>query len=86
MIRATTLRGRSVVDLDSAAKLGQLEELILDPEGRQVAGLIVGQGQVLFGERHDRVLPATTVNAIGPDALTVHAGGADFDADQLSTF
>lgn len=77
MIRATTLRGRSVVDLDSAAKLGQLDELILDPEGRRVAGIVVTQGQSLLGDRHERLLPASTVNAIGPDALTVHAGSAE---------
>ncbi|HEV7216833.1 MAG TPA: PRC-barrel domain-containing protein, partial [Chloroflexota bacterium] len=77
MIRATTLRGRSVVDLDSAAKLGQLDELILDPEGRRVAGLVVSQGQSLLGDRHERLLPASTVHAIGPDALTVHGSGAE---------
>lgn len=78
MIRATTLRGRSVVDLDAATKLGQIEELILDLEGRHVAGLVVTQGQALLGERHERVLPASLVNAIGPDAVTVH-GGQDQD-------
>jgi len=42
MIRATTLRERAVVDLDSAMKLGQLDELILDPEERRVAGDAAG--------------------------------------------
>jgi sporulation protein YlmC with PRC-barrel domain len=77
MIRATSLRGRAVVDLDSATKLGQLDELILDPEDRRVAGLAMSQGPMLLGDRHERLLPASAVNAIGPDALTVHAGGAE---------
>jgi uncharacterized protein YrrD len=39
-----------------------------------VAGLVVSQGPVLLGDRRERLLPATAVNAIGPDALTIHAG------------
>ena len=80
MIRATTLRGRSLVDLDSATKLGQLDDLIIDPEGQRVAGLIVTQGTALLGDRHERLLPAVAVHAVGPDALTVRAG-ADGAAD-----
>jgi uncharacterized protein YrrD len=74
MIRATTLRGRSIVDLDSATKLGQLDDLALDPEGQRVAGLVVTQGPPLLGDRHERLLPAASVHAVGPDALTVRAG------------
>jgi uncharacterized protein YrrD len=84
MIRATTLRGRSIVDLDSATKLGQLEELILDPEGQRVAGLVVTQGPALLGDRHERLLPASSVHAVGPDALTVRAG-ADTASDAALT-
>jgi len=76
MLRATTLRGRSVVDLDSATKLGSLDELILDPDGRRVAGLLVSEGAALLGERKRRLLPAAAVHAIGPDALTVRGGEA----------
>lgn len=76
MLRATTLRGRAVVDLDSATKLGSLDELILDPDGRRVAGLLVSEGAALLGERKRRLLPAAAVHAVGPDALTVRGGEA----------
>ena len=38
MIRATELGGRAVVDMDAAEKLGKIDKVILDPDGRRVAG------------------------------------------------
>jgi uncharacterized protein YrrD len=73
MIRATELGGRAVVDMDTAEKLGTIDKIVLDPEARRVAGyVIVSRGGSLLGNpRHKTALPASSVHAIGPDAVTV---------------
>ena len=58
MIRATDLRDRAVVDLGTGAKIGAIDELVLDPAGRQVAGLIVTDGRGMLGRGARRTIPA----------------------------
>jgi sporulation protein YlmC with PRC-barrel domain len=72
MIRATELAGRAVIDIDAAERLGTIEKLILDPEGRRVAGFIVSRGSGFPGSKEQSIVPAAAVRAIGPDAVTVH--------------
>src|SRR5581483_1250171 len=86
MFRARELYGRSVVDVDAGQKLGQVDQVILDPRARRVAALVVGSGRSLVdsGDRID--IPASAIHAIGPDALTVRylEGAADAgDLEQL---
>jgi uncharacterized protein YrrD len=82
MIQAKELRGRTVVDVDSAAKLGQVDDLALDPVARRVAGIVVSRGAALLGGRDSLTIPAPAINAFGDDAVTVYGantvGGADF--------
>lgn len=81
MIRAKELSGRAVVDVDAAEKLGKIDRIVLDPETRRVAGFVVSKGSSIFNNDKDIVIPASSVHAVGPDAVTVHrtaelAGGA----------
>lgn len=77
MIRATELGGRAVVDMEAAEKLGRIDRVVLDPDNRRVAGLVVSQGSSIFNNGTQITLPASSVHAIGPDAVTVRrAGGA----------
>jgi sporulation protein YlmC with PRC-barrel domain len=78
MMRARELVGRAVIDLSTAKKLGQIDELVLDPVGRQIAGFVVGRGPSLVGAAAEQVVPASAVHALGPDAVTVRgAAGVD---------
>jgi uncharacterized protein YrrD len=70
MIRATELAGRAVIDIDAAEKIGTIEKLILDPEGKRVAGFVVSKGG-FPGNREHTIIPSSAVHAIGPDAVTV---------------
>jgi uncharacterized protein YrrD len=70
MIRASDLLGLSVVDLVQAEKLGKIEEIILDPDGRRIAAFAVKNGSVP-GHRKRLMIPAERVYAIGPAALTL---------------
>jgi sporulation protein YlmC with PRC-barrel domain len=71
MIRASKLKGISLIDIDRAEKIGEVGEVFLDPEARQVAGFGVRRGQSFLGGDALGLLPASAVRAIGPDAITV---------------
>ena len=72
VIRATELRGRAVVDLDCAERVGRIDRIVLDTDTRQVAAFLVSRGAPLARERIHVTVPASAVHAIGPDALTIH--------------
>lgn len=74
MIRASDLLGLPVVDLVQAEKLGAVEEIVLDPDGRRIAAFAVKNGSVP-GRRKRRLVPAERVYAIGPEALTLEQVG-----------
>jgi sporulation protein YlmC with PRC-barrel domain len=72
MIRATELAGRAVVDIDAAEKVGTIDKIILDPDGRQVAGFSVTRaGSGFPGSKSHVLIPSSVVHAIGPDAVTI---------------
>src|SRR4051812_35846095 len=71
MIRASELAGRAVIDVDAAEKIGAIDKLILDPDGKRVAGFVVSRGSSLLGNKQPTTIPSSAVHAIGPDAVTV---------------
>jgi sporulation protein YlmC with PRC-barrel domain len=81
MIRATELSGRAVVDIDGAEKVGAIDKIILDPEGRRIAGFVVTRpGSGFPGTKAQVLIPSSAVHAIGPDAVTIRqsaVAGAD---------
>lgn len=87
MIRATELAGRAVVDIDAAEKLGTIDKIILDPDGRRVAGFVVAKGGSAFpGSKAHMVIGSSAVHAIGPDAVTIRTSAvAGSDTAHLDT-
>jgi uncharacterized protein YrrD len=72
MIRATELAGRAVIDIDAAEKIGAIDRIILNPDGRCVAGFVVVRAGSRFpGSKASVVIPSAAVHAIGPDAVTI---------------
>ena len=72
MIRATELFGRAVIDIDVAEKIGTIDKMILNPDGRHVAGFVVVRaGSRLPGIKATVLIPSAAVHAIGPDAVTI---------------
>ncbi len=65
------MEGRPLVDLDTAERLGEIEQLIVDPDARRVAGIVVKRGGSLLPSGAELVLPAAAVHAVGPDAVTI---------------
>ena len=74
MIRTSQLHGRSVVDVDNATKLGEINELFLDLDRRAIAGLSVSQGGSLLGGEEHVTLPASAIQSFGEDAVMVRSG------------
>ena len=75
MIHASRLRGLSVIDLDAAERLGEIIDIVLAPDRERLAGFLVSpHSQTLLngGAADAELLPASTLHAIGPDAVTVH--------------
>ena len=83
MIRARELNGRAVVDMEAAEKLGRLDDLVLDLDGRRVAALMVSHGDSVIGGGTHLTIPAAAVHAIGPDAITVRRAIGEPDMSVL---
>ena len=67
-IKASELKGRAVVSLAEAEKVGTVSSLIFDPSANKVVGLKVKTG--LFGG--PQTLRADDIRNIGPDAVTIN--------------
>jgi sporulation protein YlmC with PRC-barrel domain len=88
MIKASDLVGRTVVDMEAATRLGKIKEIIVERDGERVAGFVVAQGETIVGTGGTRrIIPASALHAIGPDAITVRASetkqAAGGNLDQL---
>jgi uncharacterized protein YrrD len=67
-MRADELKGRGVLALSNAEKIGQVEEVLFDAQFRQVLGFRVKRGGP-FGKA--QALPRDGVTSIGAAAVTV---------------
>src|SRR6266480_7604220 len=72
MIKASQLVGRAVIDMVAAERLGRIREIIVQRDGERVAGFIVVHGETFVGTGGTRrMVPASAVYSIGPDAMTM---------------
>ena len=74
MIRTSQLHGMAVVDVDSATRLGEIDELFLDLDRGTIAGLSVSQGGTLLSGDERILLPASAIQSFGEDAVMVSSG------------
>ena len=72
MIKGSQLIGRAVIDMEAAERLGKIKEIIVQRDGERVAGFVVVHGETIVGTGGKRrMIPASAVYSIGPDAMTV---------------
>jgi len=71
MIKANDLDGRAVVDLETAKKVGYVDEIYLDTDGARIAAYLVAEGSKLAGGGQKILMPAEAVETIGPEAIMV---------------
>jgi len=66
-MKFSELKGRAVVDVDAAHRIGTLENVIIDPASHQIMGIKVKPG--LFSG--SAIIAMAQVQSIGQDAITV---------------
>jgi uncharacterized protein YrrD len=72
MIKGSQLVGRAVIDMEAAERLGKIKEIIVQRDGERVAGFVIVHGETVVGTGGNRrMIPASAVHSIGPDAMTV---------------
>jgi len=72
MIKASQLVGRAVIDMEASERLGRIRAIIVQRDGERVAGFIVVHGETFVGTGGTRrMVPASAVYSIGPDAMTM---------------
>ena len=80
-MQADELKGRGVLALSNAEKIGQVEDVLFDAEFRQVLGFRVKRGG-LFGKA--QALLCDSVTSIGTAALTVRSPDAVNDEERFA--
>lgn len=69
MRRARTVIGLPIISLAEGLRIGQVRDLVFDPDGRTIAALVVSEA----GWRHDaEVVSIENVRSFGHDAITIH--------------
>lgn len=80
LIHAADLRRRPVVDVEDAEKIGETQEVVVNPGSARVAGIAVSSGVSFIGGQKQLLIPASSVYAIGPDAIMVRRPPSGDDA------
>ncbi|MDQ6693709.1 MAG: PRC-barrel domain-containing protein [Chloroflexota bacterium] len=68
-MKFSELKGKPVVDLADAKKMGEVEDLLVDPESHRILTLKVKTG--LFSAA--QLVPAGYIKSVGSDAVTISA-------------
>ncbi|MGE5334060.1 MAG: PRC-barrel domain-containing protein [Nitrososphaerota archaeon] len=67
-MQASDIKGRAVVTLADAAKVGTVDDILFDPRYQRVEGFVLKEGRIGGSKA---AIPRGRVKAIGPDAVTV---------------
>ena len=65
------VKGTDVVSLADGAELGEIENVYLEPERKQIVAFSFKSGGGLFSGKSINMVDITDVHAIGPDAVTI---------------
>lgn len=68
MISGRELIGMPIFSLDRGEEIGEVENLIFDPDQRKVVGFVLEEGGLF---RSPEVIPFESIESIGPDAIVL---------------
>src|SRR5512132_2953851 len=79
-MKFSELKGRAVVNLEDARKIGTVEDLMVEPESHHIVSVKVRTGMFHAAQ----VIPVADVKNVGGDAVTISIGPAtsEFTAGQ----
>lgn len=66
-LKWSELKGRAVVDITNAKRVGSVDDLVLDPQTYQIVGLKFKSG--LFSAT--QIVPVVAIKGVGEDAVTL---------------
>jgi sporulation protein YlmC with PRC-barrel domain len=69
-MKFSELKGRAVVNLEDARKIGTVEDLMVEPESHHIASVKVRTGMFHAAQ----VIPVADVKNVGGDAVTISTG------------
>lgn len=72
-MKFSELKGRAVVNLEDAKKVGTVEDLMVEPESHRIVGVKVRTGMFHAAQ----VIPVTDVKNVGGDAVTISTSGGN---------
>jgi sporulation protein YlmC with PRC-barrel domain len=78
-VKTTDLVGHPVMDLATATSIGRIDDAVVDPATRRIAGFVLKKTPAKADW-----LPWEHVNAVGADAVTVANAGAIVDRGTLA--
>lgn len=69
MRRAQTIIGLPIISLAEGLRVGQVQDVVFDPDKRSIAALVVSEA----GWRHDaELIPLDQIRSFGNDAVTIY--------------
>ncbi len=81
MLSSKGILHKLVISLSDGKKLGEIEDLYLDPDLREVVGLYLGSEGLI--KRKDKFLPRAAVQLTGMDAWLVADSGSVTTTDKI---
>ena len=69
-MKFSELKGRAVINLQDASKIGEVEDLIVEPDGHHIVSIKVRTG--LF--HPSKLVSVADVKNVGADAVTISVG------------
>jgi uncharacterized protein YrrD len=88
MRRARTIVGLPVISLAEGLRLGEIRDVVFDPDRRRIGGLVITEAT---WRRDAEIVPIDRVRSFGRDAVTIHSleglikAKTDHDLYQLLT-
>jgi uncharacterized protein YrrD len=70
MRRARTIVGLPVISLAEGLRLGEIRDIVFDPDRRRIAGLVITEAT---WRRDAEIVPIDRVRSFGRDAVTIHS-------------
>jgi len=78
---ARQLNGKAIVDIQTGEKIGQVDDLLFDPNTLGIGALLFSEGGLF--NRQSQSLPAINVQVWGKDVLLVNRSGTGGTLDQM---